>query len=74
MAKKPILERRLVTYPHPKYHRLFIADCYSSATGKAEHLERIIRKHYDSLNESERKNLSILWEEMTEEQRKHPKR
>lgn len=67
-------ERQLQTYPHPKYHKLFIADCRGTLAGKSEHLERIMRTYYDSMSPQQIKALNDLYDEMTEEQRKNPKR
>ena len=71
--RNPILDRALITYPHPKYHKLFIAECHANSAGKSETLEKIIREHYDNMSEGNRQGLLTLWEEMTPEQRKNPK-
>lgn len=45
--KNPNLNTQIITYVHPKYHKLFIADCHATISGKAEKLRQIINLSYD---------------------------
>ncbi len=68
----PTLDRAIITYLHPKYHCLFIAECFSNAAGKSETGQKIIKKHFDCMSEKDKESLRKLYNEMTPDQRKRP--
>lgn len=70
----PWMERQVSTYLHPKYHKLFIADCHSNLAGKSETCAKILKMFYDQLPELQRRNLERLYDEMSEEQKKNPRK
>lgn len=75
MSKKnPILDRAIIAYLHPKYHCLFIAECHSNISGKSEQMQRIVKKHYDSMSENDKCSLKKLFIDMSEDQKKNPKK
>lgn len=48
--KNPILDFQILSHVHPRYYRLFIADCYARISTKADRAEKIIMKQLDLLN------------------------
>jgi len=68
------LERQILCYLHPKYFQLFIAYAHSNSWGKSEANDFLIRKFFDSLSGHELYKLQTVWEEMTPEERKYPRR
>lgn len=42
----PNLDTQVIMYLHPKYYRLFIADCHASICSKAEKAREILNKRY----------------------------
>ena len=39
---------QIISYLHPKYYRLFIADCFASISSKSKKAEDIITKRLDN--------------------------
>lgn len=72
MEVKKALERRIQVYPPERYHKMFLADCYLKAECPASLAAKIIKDHYNSMTEQERRALSMCYNEMTPEQRKKP--
>lgn len=45
--KNPILDFQILSHIHPRYYKLFIADCFASISTKADKAEKIIMKQLD---------------------------
>jgi len=71
-SRNPVLDRAVITYLHPKYLALFIADCFSNVSGKSETGQKIIKFYYDNIPQKDREALMKLYSEMTPEQKKKP--
>jgi hypothetical protein len=57
MAKSISQERRIVTYPDPKYHKLLTASSKLSGISISEQVGNVLRAYYDGLSDREREDL-----------------
>jgi hypothetical protein len=51
------IERRIATYPKPKYYALVIMDSRDNAVSTSSMVSKIIERHYDNMPNEERLKL-----------------
>lgn len=72
MEERPIMDRQIAVYPHPKYYKLITGHALGSCCAKSEVVESLIKTFFDNMGEEQRHNLLRAYDEATEEERKNP--
>jgi hypothetical protein len=70
--KSSSLDRRVISYPHPKFLTLFVAECHDKGISKSNGVQSMLRERYDSMPEEKIARLRKVYAEMTEEEKRFP--
>lgn len=68
MAENSSLERRVTFYPRPNVYKMFMGYCEVECLKQSEAASEIVKKHFNSLPQSEQTKLIQAYEE----KQKHP--
>lgn len=68
------LSRRITFYPIKRYQMLITALAFTKIQAKSDIMEEIARQYFDSMPEKDTRALLDIYRQMTDEQRKNPKK
>lgn len=74
MPKNDTLARRISLSPNWYYYKLVVALSFDKHQDKAETVENSLKRALDEISPQEQKRLLKLYDDMTEEERKRPKK